>query len=77
MTEEELHLIVHKRTANPDDNLLVIEIKWKNSPEEKIELDRLKLGDIRERYSYDFCILLILPRNFNNFENNSVIEFIR
>jgi hypothetical protein len=69
-------LIVHKRTGNNQDNLLAVEIKWNNSQPSAIQDDREKLADIKQKYGYPFCILLILPRVLNNFADDAVIEFI-
>ncbi len=69
-------LVVHKRTGNNEDNLLALEVKWSNSQPEAIQDDRHKLADIKQKYEYPFCVLLILPRNLDNFSDNATIEFI-
>lgn len=69
-------LIVHKRTGNNEDNLLALEVKWNNSQPDAIQDDRNKLADIKQKYGYPFCVLLILPRSLNNFVDNAIIEFI-
>jgi len=56
-------IIIHRRGHN-EDNLLIIEMKKTSNKDERArERDKLKLGKYKDKFDYEYILLLDIPTN--------------